>query len=397
MNSGSGKTIAAFCESPGVGGAKRILLEYLSYLKKRGWSVRLLFGGVLPAEAERKLRVWAPDLDFRSVTWRTREEYVIPIGLQILDRRNIKGLKAAFEECKPDLVLLNQPGPDNLQGAIEAAYRIRPRIPVVALVHQAPVGLIPIRLLGLKKLLARYAYRNIDRFLTVSNATAASLQEHYKVPRDKLVVLHNGVRDLMRRCDGERLASVRASLGIVPGDVFGLWIGRLTYEKGVDVLLSALRLTEKTTPNFKMRIVGTGELLGDLKMRFSDLVERGTVAFLGWRDDADELLNACDLVVVPSRLEGFGLLIAEAMSAAKPVVASRVYATPEVVADGETGVLVPPDAPAELAAAIERLSEDEQLRIEMGNAGRKRYEERFTLTKAAKRFEKALENILTQP
>ena len=103
------------------------------------------------------------------------------------------------------------------------------------------------------------------------------------------------------------------------------------------------------------------------------------VRLAGERDDVGELLAAADLFVLSSRSEGLPLSILEAMAAGLPVVASDVGGVPELVVDGETGLLVPPGDPHALAAAIDRLLDDPDLRRRLGAAGRLRVSEQFDL------------------
>jgi glycosyltransferase involved in cell wall biosynthesis len=107
--------------------------------------------------------------------------------------------------------------------------------------------------------------------------------------------------------------------------------------------------------------------------------------FLGWRGDAADILADIDLQVLPSRWEGFGLVALEAMALAKPVVASRVSALPEIVVPDQTGLLVSPGDPAELADAIRILLSDPQRAAGLGRAGRERVKAEFPVDKMAAR------------
>lgn len=131
-----------------------------------------------------------------------------------------------------------------------------------------------------------------------------------------------------------------------------LAIGRLTKEKGMDVLLRALPQVVKRFPGVRVRIAGDGDLRDRLMALSRRLGLDEYVAFLGFRRDVPELMAQADLMVMPSRWEGLPIALLEAVAAGLPVVASAVAGIPEVIADGETGWLVQPDDPEALAAAI---------------------------------------------
>jgi glycosyltransferase involved in cell wall biosynthesis len=133
---------------------------------------------------------------------------------------------------------------------------------------------------------------------------------------------------------------------------------------------------------FEAALVGDGPLRASLEARVGELGLAERVHFLGRRPHSEipDLLRGFDILVMPSREEAWGVAAAEASSTAIPVVATRVGGIPEVVADGETGLLVPPSDPAALAAAIRRLGGDRRLRHRMGLAGRERVESLFTWT-----------------
>jgi glycosyltransferase involved in cell wall biosynthesis len=137
-----------------------------------------------------------------------------------------------------------------------------------------------------------------------------------------------------------------------------LFVGRLVPEKGIEELVQA-------TEGRNLVVVGDGPLRPDVP------------AALGFLSGAalEERFARAAVVVCPSRREGFGLVCAEAMARARPVVASAVGGLTELVADGETGLLVPPQDPPALRSAIDSLLADQALRRRMGEAGRKRIAE----------------------
>ena len=173
---------------------------------------------------------------------------------------------------------------------------------------------------------------------------------------------------------------LRASLGIAPDDVVFVCVARFAPQKAHEILLRALAKVE--TPSVRLLLVGD-DPFGDGRRRAEDVARElrlgGRAIFTGIRRDVPDLLAISDGFVMCSRWEGLGLVFLEAMAASLPIVATRVSAVPEVVDDGETGVLVPVDDPDALAAALARLAGDPGLRTRLGRAGARRVRERFLL------------------
>jgi glycosyltransferase involved in cell wall biosynthesis len=185
------------------------------------------------------------------------------------------------------------------------------------------------------------------------------------------------------------------SLGGVAADTpLLLCLAALFHRKGLDVLLDALARLPETTPRAQLWIAGDGPERAALERRAEDLGLADRVRFLGPRSDAADLLAACDLFVLPSRLEGLGVAALEAMAAARPVVASRVGGLAEAVVEGRTGLLVPPDDPAALCAALGRVLEDEALRARLGAAGPGRVAEGFLAEQMVSAYESLYYEVL---
>jgi glycosyltransferase involved in cell wall biosynthesis len=127
-------------------------------------------------------------------------------------------------------------------------------------------------------------------------------------------------------------------------------------------------------PGAHLSLAGEGPERAALEALARGLGVAGRVSFLGWRGDAGALLAACDVFVCPSRHEPLGNVVLEAWSAARPVVAAAAQGPREVVSDGETGLLVPPEAPEPLAAAVAALLADAPRRAALAAAGRAEFE-----------------------
>lgn len=191
-----------------------------------------------------------------------------------------------------------------------------------------------------------------------------------------------------------RRDATRHALGIQPGDVLVGAVGRLEPVKGFTYFIAAARDLAERVPNGRFIVAGQGSLDDALRKQANGLGDR--FRFLGLRDDIPDLMAAMDLLVVPSLNEGMGRVILEAAAAATPVVASDVGGIPEVVADDETGVLVPAQSPEALAEAIERLAAEPERLVRMGEAARRNVDPAFGIEKMVMRIEALYEELLKE-
>jgi glycosyltransferase involved in cell wall biosynthesis len=206
--------------------------------------------------------------------------------------------------------------------------------------------------------------RIVTQHIANSEATRRTLLASAPwLPPERVTVIYNGI-------DTENIAQAKPAFLPVPRDglVVGFF-GRFDVRKGVLDLLEAWPSVAASSPNAQLVIVGRGDLEETVQSRARTL-ERAT--FVGYRDDVPSLLQRCDIVVVPSHWEGFGLIAAEALAAGKPVVAANASSLPEIIRDDQEGLLVPPAQPGALAEAILRLCHDAALRKRLGQAGQQR-------------------------
>ncbi|MCX6026771.1 MAG: glycosyltransferase family 4 protein [Chloroflexi bacterium] len=219
-----------------------------------------------------------------------------------------------------------------------------------------------------------------ERIIAISHAVARSIMALEGMPPAKIEVVHYGLAG--RAFAGTaRRGSLRAELGLNDEPLIG-FVGRMVTEKGVDVLLRAFAEVVRDIPRAHLALAGDGRLMGEMRARAGSL-GLASAHFLGWRGDIASFMADVDVLAVPSRSEGFGLVVLQAMALARPVVASRVTALPEVVESGQTGTLVPPDDPASLARALTEILQSADRGAALGRAGRNRLEREFTLERMA--------------
>jgi glycosyltransferase involved in cell wall biosynthesis len=231
--------------------------------------------------------------------------------------------------------------------------------------------------------------RRADLVMVPSHYSAAVARALYGVPPARLAVVPEPI-DLVgwdaRFADAPR----RAGRGPVV-----LAVARLYPRKRIGDLLRAAALLRDRVPRLQVRVVGRGPEWDAARRLHAELGLGDAVALLGdvsRRQLAEEYTSA-DCFCLPSVQEGFGVALLEAMAAGLPVVACRAAAIPEVVLDGQTGVLVEARSPRALADALEGLLRHPEVRQEMGKAGRRRVVE-FTPERVAGRFLAAVESVL---
>ncbi|MDQ6945250.1 MAG: glycosyltransferase [Actinomycetota bacterium] len=229
----------------------------------------------------------------------------------------------------------------------------------------------------------RYCYQHADALLADSEAVIAEIEAEYgiRLPTDRLEVIHPGLPDRA----GRRATAPSA----LPGDLTILFVGRLEKRKGIDVLLACLPTVLDQCPGVSVVLAGRDDLpaVGGRSYRGAFEVSAagrrlaGRVRFLGTVPDEHliPLYADCDIVVVPSRYESFGLILLEAMMFAKPVVGCAVGGMGEIVEHGASGLLVPSDDAEALGRALVELCRSQELRERLGRRGRALYEERFTV------------------
>ncbi len=279
-------------------------------------------------------------------------------------------------------------------GARPCRSGARPRrggIPYVA----APKGVIADELRnerGLVRALltiqARWERRNLeraDRVVVTSRYSAGVVRQCYGIAASKLVIVPEPID----------LADWRRRFAAVPpprkAHPVVLAVARMYPRKRLEDLLEAAVLLRSRIPDARIRIVGAGPESARLRTLHAELGLGDTVQLLGEVSRSSLAVEyvGADCFCLPSVQEGFGLVFAEAMAAALPVVACRAAAVPEIVEDGRTGLLVSPRRPAELADALARLLNDHELRKELGAAGMRKVQA-FDVDSVARRWAEVL-------
>ncbi len=362
--------IAHIIKATRISGAERHLLFLLAGLRERGVDARLIIL-VEPANPMDEMVSAAEARQIPIMRLPIGRDYDLPL---------LWRLRRALAQIKPDIVHTHLIHAD-LYGAVGAklarvstvvssrhlddAFRYRPRW----------------------RRINRGLWAMIDGGIAISAAMKQFALEVEEAPADKVHVVLYGM-DYKWLSDQDIQAArqrLRAELNL-SADAQALGMAcRLVEQKGIPYALEALRRIRAGFPRAHLVIAGDGELADELRRLASRLGVADRVHWLGWRADAAELMAAFDVFLLPSLHEGFGLVLLEAMARRAPIVASRVGAIPEIVIDGETGILVEPRNAEALAQAMTHLLNDRALRKYMGLLGAARLEEHFSVERMVAR------------
>jgi glycosyltransferase involved in cell wall biosynthesis len=278
----------------------------------------------------------------------------------------------AIRAFRPDIVHANLSSPWSCQYAIAAAA-LTGRSAVA--VYQLPVPALSAR----QRFAKRLTSRRVDRHVGVGERTSREVESLVGLPAGSVRTVHNGVPDIA-------VEPVRRPR---PGAIVGA-AGRFEPQKGFDVLLRAFRDVEDAT----LVLIGDGSEREQLRSLARSLELDDRVVWQDWSDDVRSYLPAFDVFVLPSRFEGFPLVVLEALLAETAVIATNVGSVAEAVRHEKTGLLVPVDDDAALAAAMRRLLADADLRRSLGRRGRRLVLDRFTAQHMARSFQALYDELV---
>ncbi|MDQ6891350.1 MAG: glycosyltransferase family 4 protein [Acidobacteriota bacterium] len=366
--------ILYFTDNRGYGGTENMLLTIMAGLDRSQWEPVLVHRSASGFEdldyGARSLgvRVWAVSEmnGKRDINW------VVPF---------VKKLRSE----KPDVFHAHWTTPNQSGYAVLAA--VVAQIPAVIVTQH---HLYPEQVPLLRRLHGISLTAGVDRFIAVSNDVARNLRSLCLLP-SRIRVVHNGIdlRPFGRPAD----SSLREFLNKGTGRPIVLCVARLDRkQKGLRFLVEAASLV----PEAQFVLAGEGPERSALEAQARDLGVDERVTLLGFFEDLPNLLASCDLFVLPSLCEGFGLTAAEAMACSKPVVASNIGGLNEVVVHGETGLLVPPGDSCELAAGIRTMLSNSVLAARMGIAGQERVHREFSAERMVQRTTDIYEEILAR-
>jgi len=338
---------------------------------------RLLVGAL---HADLLVTVAAPDMATAEWIAAERPGCQVVAMAPVMTWRSVRalwGYRKLIRRIKPDIVQLTLPAPSS--GTRYLALLMRAMRGVRSVGVQNMYGDIPNRR---SRVVTKIAMQALDAHVAIGPSLARIIERQYALQP-------GSVRSIPAAITPHVDAMPHR---VAPGPVVGV-VARLSPEKGIDVLLRAMA----RWPEVPLVVVGDGGQRAELEALARDLGRAGSTWFVGFQRRPQDFIAGLDLFVLPSRREGLGLVLLEAMRAELPVVASDVGGIGDVVDHNVTGILVPPDNPEVLVDAIGRLLADPELRARFGVAGRTRLREHFTTEQEARSYEALYDELVPPP
>jgi len=306
------------------------------------------------------------------------------MSLKVLSR-----LDALFRQYRPavvhtHLLALNYAYPLMLR------YRTPARVHTVHSLAQREMG---VRVGAWVRMLAfRYRFGGVVP-VAVADEVRASIQQLYGYPDPPLIP--NGIPTDEYAPDPDRRVQWRQAHGIEPHATVLTHVGRFAPPKNHALLIEAFAQVRSDAPLYLL-LVGSGELENAVREQVAGLGLQGRVRFLGVRADVADILRASDVFVLSSRWEGNPMSVMEAMAAGLPVVSTAVGGVPELVREGETGLLVPSEDAGALAQALQALVDDPVRRQAMGATARQHAVAHFDIRHTVRMYEELYERLLAK-
>lgn len=234
-------------------------------------------------------------------------------------------------------------------------------------------------------ILEKRMYRNADKIITISEDTKKILIEIYNIAPSQIELIPCGV-DIKKFKKNEKIKKLRNSL---------LFVGRLDKRKGIDFLIETIPLIKKRVSDIKLFIIGKGKIRKKTKKFVRDNDLESNIRFLGFVPDSQlpKWYNCCQLTVVPSVFEGFGLTAIESLACETPVIGTNVDGIRSIIKNNKNGILVEYDNKKELTAQIVKLLNNSILRKEFSKEGSKTIRENFNWDKIALKTMEVYKNV----
>lgn len=368
------KKILLYTDTPQTGGAELQMFLLAKFLDKEQFTP-IIACGKYP-----RLDKWCESL---------RKEDIKVIRMDVKhkhDPRHYFLLKKILKEQQIDILHLNLWNPASCRYAYAAGAHTKTKM-IVA--EHDPFPLSPI-----KNIFKKHWLKKVAKIVTISKENQKLIKALYPTQSHKVELIYNGIdttwwQSQLLRFNIDDIKHIKKDVFHAHEDTFVIIsIAELHERKGLKYLVDAIPKVVEKYPNVKLVIAGEGKDRANLERQIKKLDIEHHVTLLGRKKDISKLLKSSNVFVLPSRREAFGLVNLEAMITPLPVIASKVGGIKEIIVDGETGILVPPENSESITKALLLLIEHPKIRKTLAEAGEKRAEQIFDAKHMAANFEK---------
>lgn len=320
------------------------------------------------------------------------EQVEMTRAIGVNDLKAIREVRKLIKRCNPDIVYAHS----SKAGAIARVADIGIKNYCLYNPHGWAFNMrCSVKKKAMYTVIEKLAAPFCDRIICISDAEKQSALDKKICREDKLQVIFNGV-DIEAYENGVHGAVKRADLNI-PEDAFVVgMVGRISPQKAPDVFIRMAKLVKSEVPNAHFIIVGNGEQEAEVRKYAEDNGFADRLHITGWVDDPMSYVELFDVACLVSRWEGFGLALPEYMMAGKPIVASNVDAIPNIIRDGENGLLVSVDDPVGSYDAVLKIYQYDELKDKLVAQGYRDVKKRFNARRVAKEHERVFEIMINR-
>lgn len=360
---------------PAAGGIKKHVLQLIKHFKQKKHQVTLIS---------------PPDNSlYQNVSKEGGEYYSIFLSnKKVSFAKDILTIKSIINKTKPDLIHLH-----GYKAGVVGRLALLPsnNIPTIVTLHNFltyPGASSPhIKLYQLLE--KRILSLRTTKYIAVSNALEKDFSRRCKISEDKITVIYNGIN-----LDDYEKAKPIQHIKNLGHPLIGTAV-RLTSQKGIEELIEAAPLVLDKFPNGLILVAGEGPLKEQILQRLKLMNLENRVLLLGFYDNMPGFLTSLDVFVLPSRTEGLGIILLEALACGTPIIATQVGGVPEIISPGINGLLVPPQDPIGLAQGVISLINDYS-QSKMAQKGTELIKENFLLQDMLANTEKIYSDVLQQ-
>ena len=316
--------------------------------------------------------------------------YTVPMVREVEAKNDIKSIleiKKIFRQIKPDIVYLHSSKAGAI-GRIALAFNFRTKI-----LYNAHGWYFNAQISDKKKrifaLIEKMLALKTDKIINISKSEYESALKYKIASERKMCIIENGIDFTKFKNNDKNREETRKKYNIKDNEILIGVVGRLSEQKDPMTMIKAFELVNKEKNNTRLMYVGAGELEENVKQYAKEKNISDKVIITGWVNNVEQYIPAFDIAVLPSKWEGFGLVLIEYMACDKPIVASNIGGIADIIRDKENGLLCNPNNDKEISKKILYMINNEKIIKEISNKNieyRKKYDIGYLIKKHEKLF-----------